>query len=415
MKSPFFSIVIPTKNRVEPLKIALKSILEQEFQDWECVVVDNNSDDRLEKVCAEIDDPRVRRVKTGGLHMADNYDAALQAARGQYVLLIQDKQALYGHALLVAHHILVSGNHQVLLWRGDVLDDTDPTNIELHQRQSDRCIYFMRSEDILADFTWRTKVGRKLDHFPEKFIVSTLAVVRRATLDEIRSRTGQKIGLPCNPDFTIGCHLLNALDNYIYFNGSMTFVHSLKVSTGFNFYKNKTDTNSFAVEMGGMEIVYKYVPIKHAFVEAHEYNDYFFMSHLLGGRLARYPLTRLTYYLSTHRRLTKSRERGLDRQPEYEAWRKALSGESVWTRIQIRAYLLQNTSKQLAKTIRKWAGLRSLERILKGRQTAQKPNVKRKIIDADSFLREETRRLRALDEHLLANSIDYKPTSSSKI
>ena len=37
-KNPFFSIVIPTRNRADTLKYTIKTILNQDFQDYEIII-----------------------------------------------------------------------------------------------------------------------------------------------------------------------------------------------------------------------------------------------------------------------------------------------------------------------------------------------------------------------------------------
>jgi glycosyltransferase involved in cell wall biosynthesis len=45
MMKPFFSVIIPTYNREKFLKIAVRSVLEQSFNDYELIVVDDGSSD----------------------------------------------------------------------------------------------------------------------------------------------------------------------------------------------------------------------------------------------------------------------------------------------------------------------------------------------------------------------------------
>ena len=50
MAKPFFSIVIPTKNRPELLRDAIRSVLLQNFDDYELIVSDNFNDERTKKL-----------------------------------------------------------------------------------------------------------------------------------------------------------------------------------------------------------------------------------------------------------------------------------------------------------------------------------------------------------------------------
>jgi len=47
---PFFSIIIPTYNRVHFLKIAVESILRQTYQDFELIIIDDGSTDQTKKL-----------------------------------------------------------------------------------------------------------------------------------------------------------------------------------------------------------------------------------------------------------------------------------------------------------------------------------------------------------------------------
>ncbi|MBK9042499.1 MAG: glycosyltransferase family 2 protein [Saprospiraceae bacterium] len=44
-QSPFFSVIIPTYNRVTLLQNAVRSVLNQTIRDWQLVIVDDGSTD----------------------------------------------------------------------------------------------------------------------------------------------------------------------------------------------------------------------------------------------------------------------------------------------------------------------------------------------------------------------------------
>ncbi|UCG34994.1 MAG: glycosyltransferase [Candidatus Omnitrophota bacterium] len=59
MKRPFFSIIIPTYNRMRFLQIAIDSVLRQEFKDFELIVVDDGSTDSTKELIADLKDSRL--------------------------------------------------------------------------------------------------------------------------------------------------------------------------------------------------------------------------------------------------------------------------------------------------------------------------------------------------------------------
>jgi hypothetical protein len=100
MTSPLFSIVIPTYNRSELVQGAVRSILDQTFDDYEVVVSDNCSQDDTRAVIAGIQDPRVRYVRTPthGV-IAESWEFARSQARGKLVMMLSDDDALVANAL----------------------------------------------------------------------------------------------------------------------------------------------------------------------------------------------------------------------------------------------------------------------------------------------------------------------------
>src|SRR5687767_2195524 len=92
---PLISIVIPTRERVETLRSTLRTALNQESQRIEVLVSDNASTDGTAEFVASIRDPRLRYVNPGQrVSMSDNWDFALRSARGEYVVIIGDDDAV---------------------------------------------------------------------------------------------------------------------------------------------------------------------------------------------------------------------------------------------------------------------------------------------------------------------------------
>lgn len=98
--APLLSLIIPTRERARTLSYALATALDQRSQAFEVVVSDNASADETRTVVEGFDDPRVRYFNTGGrLSMCDNYEFALERARGVYVVIIGDDDAVFPGAL----------------------------------------------------------------------------------------------------------------------------------------------------------------------------------------------------------------------------------------------------------------------------------------------------------------------------
>src|SRR5215510_1296377 len=59
---PKVSVIIPTHNRAEFLRSAITSVLNQTFQDFEIVIVDDASKDHTREVIAGFNDLRIKAI-----------------------------------------------------------------------------------------------------------------------------------------------------------------------------------------------------------------------------------------------------------------------------------------------------------------------------------------------------------------
>ena len=94
---PFFSVVVPTLNREALLPRALDSVLTQDFDDYEVVVVDSASTDRTREVVREYAsrDPRVRLITEDvrrGVCPARNL--GVDSSSGQWVIFLDSDDEL---------------------------------------------------------------------------------------------------------------------------------------------------------------------------------------------------------------------------------------------------------------------------------------------------------------------------------
>lgn len=91
MDSPFFTVVIPTHNRSNLLKRAIESVLDQTFEDFEIIIVDDHSTDDTSSLMKSFSDPRIQYVinhRKKGACGARN--AGIFSARGKWVAFLDD-------------------------------------------------------------------------------------------------------------------------------------------------------------------------------------------------------------------------------------------------------------------------------------------------------------------------------------
>jgi len=85
---PKISVIVPCYNQAQYLDECLQSVLEQTYQDWECIIVNDGSPDNTEEVAFSwtVKDARFKYLKkeNGGLSSARN--AGIEKAKGEWIL-----------------------------------------------------------------------------------------------------------------------------------------------------------------------------------------------------------------------------------------------------------------------------------------------------------------------------------------
>jgi len=92
-KSPKLSVIIATYNRADILKSAVDSILNQSFQDFELILIDDASEDDTQKVLDELreKDKRIRFFSNDkNLGNGPTRNIGLNASRGEYIAMLGD-------------------------------------------------------------------------------------------------------------------------------------------------------------------------------------------------------------------------------------------------------------------------------------------------------------------------------------
>ena len=98
--SPAFSVVIPTYNQAEYLRVALKSVLVQTFTDFEVVIVNNYSTDHTLQVIQALPDPRVQVIdfRNHGVIGAGR-NVGIKASQAPYVAFLDSDDTWYSDKL----------------------------------------------------------------------------------------------------------------------------------------------------------------------------------------------------------------------------------------------------------------------------------------------------------------------------
>jgi glycosyltransferase involved in cell wall biosynthesis len=90
-----FSVLIPTRNRLELLRYAVDSVRAQDYADWEVIISDNCSDEPIGGFVQGLSDRRIVYSRSDRfLPVTDNWNRALGLSTGRYVIMLGDDDAL---------------------------------------------------------------------------------------------------------------------------------------------------------------------------------------------------------------------------------------------------------------------------------------------------------------------------------
>lgn len=94
------TIAIPTLNGAEYIKEAITSVLNQTYQGFELLIVDNHSTDQTKNIIKNIKDPRIRYVRNKKqIDIISNWNRCLALANGKYLLILGDDDVIYPNFL----------------------------------------------------------------------------------------------------------------------------------------------------------------------------------------------------------------------------------------------------------------------------------------------------------------------------
>tara|TARA_Y100000816_G_C26087606_1_gene574176 strand:- start:814 stop:1707 length:894 start_codon:yes stop_codon:yes gene_type:complete len=96
----FFSIVIPTFNRKLQLERAIKSVINQTYNNWELIIIDNNSIDGTEDLIKNINNSKIKfyQINNNGI-IAKSRNLGIKKSNGEYVCFLDSDDWWYNDKL----------------------------------------------------------------------------------------------------------------------------------------------------------------------------------------------------------------------------------------------------------------------------------------------------------------------------
>lgn len=218
MSRPFFSIVIPTRNRHETLPYAIKTVLQQDFEDYEIIVSDNSDPDNdlSQKAVADFASEKIRYFRTPKpLAMHDNWEYAMEQTTGEFIAYIGDDDGLMPNCLKDVFSIVneskidvVKSNWVAFVWQNAIMERKiyktplliipPPYTPEIRS-----------SEKLLRQYT-KMDLSITYNHFPH---IYNGGYIHRRYFERIKKKTGRYF-YSVIPDVYTGFAIASMIDQF---------------------------------------------------------------------------------------------------------------------------------------------------------------------------------------------------------
>ena len=293
-EQPFFSIVIPTKNRPDYLRQSIQSVLLQGFDDYELIISDNFNESPTERVLEEFRcHPKVKTYRTKEeMNMIDHWEFATKKTIGKYVILLADRKVLYKDALKTAEELiqekpeLNAYSFGVRMYdevRGEVVSSL-PFSGELEMLESAYLARNFLDENLYLSQTLDNKFPKTLN-----------GCYKNSFAKEVRERIGAYFNYKgvMTPDFSSFC-INVALNKYVgYLSAPLILTQGEHLSNGRNFGQGKVKGYLGSLKLDDL---YCQVPIKAPFIYNLVFSDYLVIKQVLGGELDNVEINYVNYY-----------------------------------------------------------------------------------------------------------------------
>lgn len=135
MKTPFFSVIIPTFNRAHLIVDTINEVLNQSFSDFELIVIDDGSVDHTQNLIETLNDDRINYTYqvNSGVSAARNHGARI--AQSEYIVFLDSDDKVSKNWLNDYHNILLKHNKSI------VFSDMEK------RTQSGECIKIVRARN----------------------------------------------------------------------------------------------------------------------------------------------------------------------------------------------------------------------------------------------------------------------------
>ncbi|MGV1752274.1 glycosyltransferase family 2 protein [Agrobacterium sp. CG674] len=237
--APFFSIVIPTRNRPEYLPDAIASVMRQTFSDFELIVSDNSDEAHAAEnqriIASYRGHERFQYIRPpSDLPMVDHWEWALRRTAGRYIGFLTDRMALRLYALQFAHNTIQSTQTPAICFASE--DSIELPGYRSVRRISNALqVREVLSKDKLSEFS-----KGKLPKDTPRMLNS---LVDKSVIAKIEEKYGS-VFCSISPDYIFTFRLMGEIPAFTASTAPLLVTQGEKRSTGRAFKIGKMNSDS---------------------------------------------------------------------------------------------------------------------------------------------------------------------------
>jgi glycosyltransferase involved in cell wall biosynthesis len=126
LKNPLVSIITPTYNHEKFIGTCIESVLNQTYQNWEMIIIDDGSTDKTGYEVTKYNDDRIRYIKQENLgiwRLSETYNKALDMSKGDLIAILEGDDS-WPNFKLEEQVKIFEKNNIVLCWgRKNTIND----------------------------------------------------------------------------------------------------------------------------------------------------------------------------------------------------------------------------------------------------------------------------------------------------
>lgn len=123
MSNPFFSIIMPTYNRADLITRAIESVINQDCQDWELIIIDDGSTDNTKEVVTKIINSRIKYHYQTNQERSTARNNGIKFAIGLYICFLDSDDYYLNNHLSNFCRVIKENNLPVAMFYCDTYED----------------------------------------------------------------------------------------------------------------------------------------------------------------------------------------------------------------------------------------------------------------------------------------------------